>query len=286
LSGGLDSSAIAALVRPHVPELHTFTVGMPGSADVEAARLVARHLGTIHHEHLLSLDEVRAHLPQIVYALESYDQDLVRSAVPTFFTARLAARHVKVVLTGEGADELFAGYAYHRHIHEPDVLQAELRRSVGALHNINLQRVDRMTMAHSLEARVPFLDPHLIEVALAVPPELKLARTGPEKRILRQAVADLLPAEVVWRDKAQFDEGSGAADLLAAMFAGDDLGSDRGLDRYRARHPDAELRSVEECRYHQLLLAAFADPAPLMGNVGRWAHRPAGLDHRREPPIA
>ncbi|MGH8903020.1 MAG: asparagine synthase B [Egibacteraceae bacterium] len=275
LSGGLDSSTIAAVARPHVQELHTFSVGTEGSHDLEAARLVARHLDTKHHEHVLTPDEVAMHLPRIIFALESFDQDLVRSAIPTYFAARLAAQHVKVILTGEGADELFAGYRYHRGIADDHRLRHELRRSVTALHNLNLQRVDRMTMAHSLEGRVPFLDLEMIEVALAIPAQLKLptrsTRRMAEKWILRAAVEDLLPPEVTWRDKEQFDEGSGAVDLLAAFI--EELTDGLNASSYRRRHPEVWLRSAEECHYHQLLLEAFGARDLLMSNIGRWADR-------------
>jgi asparagine synthase (glutamine-hydrolysing) len=181
LSGGLDSSAIVALLRPHVDELHTFSVGMEGSPDLDAARTVARHLDTVHHEYVLTSDEIAGLLPEILYHLESFDQDLVRSAVPCYFAARLAASEVKVILTGEGADELFAGYRYYHDYEDPTLFGRELRRSVQSLHNINLQRVDRMTMAHSIEGRVPFLDVEMIELAQTIPPRLKLLRNGVRK---------------------------------------------------------------------------------------------------------
>jgi asparagine synthase (glutamine-hydrolysing) len=233
---------------------------------------MARHLGTIHHEHLLTVQEVAAHLPRIVYLLESFDQDLVRSAVPTYFTARLAAAHVKVILTGEGADELFAGYRYHRDVVGDDHLRRELRRSVTAMHDTNLQRVDRMTMAHSVEARVPFLDPAMIELALGVPVPLKRARQGQlEKWVLRAAVEDLLPPELLWRDKAQFDEGTGSVALLASVT--EELGKGIDVCAYRQRYPEAELRSGEECLYHRLLCEAFADPVPVLATVARWSRQ-------------
>lgn len=272
LSGGLDSSAIVALMRPHIDELHTFSVGLPGSPDLAAARLVADHLDTVHHEYLLDPAELRALLPAIVFALESFDQDLVRSAVPTYFTARLASRHVKVILTGEGADELFAGYTYHKDLVDDAALDSDARRSIAELHHINLQRVDRLTMAHSLEARVPFLDIDLIEAALDIP--VAMRRPGvlaPEKGLLRAAVSDLLPHEIVWRDKSQFDQGTGTADLLAAMAT--ELAAHLDVDDYRRRHPDTRLRSAEECRYHELLVDALADPEPTLANVARWADR-------------
>ena len=273
LSGGLDSSAICALMRPHVDELHTFTVGLPGSPDLRAARLVAEHLDTVHHELLLTPESVAAAVPEVVVALESFDQDLVRSAVPTWFVSRLAAEHVKVVLTGEGADELFAGYDYHKSITDPELLQAEARRSLGELHHVNLQRVDRMTMAHSLEARVPFLDTDVIATALALPPALRLPTVGGiEKTVLRMAVDDLLPSEVVWRDKAQFDEGSGTADLLPAL---EELSAGLDVMSYRAGHPEVALRSAEECRYHQLLCSGVARPEIVIPTVARWAQRDA-----------
>jgi asparagine synthase (glutamine-hydrolysing) len=273
LSGGVDSSIIAAVARRNMDSLHTFTVGLEGSRDLEAARVVAKHLDTIHHEYVLTADELRARLPEIIYYLESFDCDLVRSAIPCYFTSRLAADYVKVILTGEGADELFAGYTYYRGIDDPDVLGRELRRSVQSLHNINLQRVDRMTMAHSIEGRVPFLDLEMILLGQGIPPGLKLSGEGrPEKWILRKAFEDLLPHEILWREKEQFDEGSGTVDLLAQVV-------DEMIDRHDARdhqlsNTDSKLRSTEESLYHKLFTEVFEHPEPISENVARWAERP------------
>lgn len=273
LSGGLDSSAICALMRRHVDELHTFTVGLEGSPDLLAARTVAEHLGTIHHEHILTAKEVAFVVPEVVVSLESFDLDLVRSAVPTWFVSRLAAEHVKVVLTGEGADELFAGYEYHKDITDPVALQAEAVRSVGELHHVNLQRVDRMTMAHSIEARVPFLDTRMIALALSLPPALRMPTVGGiEKTLLRAAVEDLLPSDVVWRDKAQFDQGSGTANLLPTL---EHLSDGLDLAAYRALHPGTGLRSVEECGYHRMLATGVDHPDVVLPTVARWSDRPA-----------
>lgn len=273
LSGGVDSSIIAAVARQHMDKMHTFTVGVEGSRDLQAARMVARHLDTIHHEYVLSVGEVQDKLPEIIYFLESYDQDLVRSAIPCFFTSRLASDYVKVILTGEGADELFAGYTYYKSINDPAVLHTELRRSIASLHNINLQRVDRMTMAHSIEGRVPFLDVEMIRLGQVIPADLKLsADLGPEKWILRKAFEDLLPAEILWRDKEQFDEGSGTVDLMTAMIA--NSVSDRFQGQYVRDHRDSRLRSLEECYYHQLFMDVYEYPEPILENVGRWADRP------------
>ncbi|MFL5680239.1 MAG: asparagine synthase-related protein, partial [Chloroflexota bacterium] len=240
--------------------------------DLAAARLVAAHIGSTHHEHVITAAEVIEALRDIVAALESFDQDLVRSAIPTYFCARLAADHVKVILTGEGADELFAGYAYHGDIRDPVTLHRELVRSVGGLHDVNLQRVDRMTMRHGLEGRVPFLDTAFIELALSVPAELKLRRDGAappvEKWVLRKATEDLLPAEIAWRRKEQFDVGSGTVDLLAAIL-GPLVGDvDVAAEAAVAGLP---LRSAEEAYYHRLLRESLSRPELILRNVGRWS---------------
>lgn len=273
LSGGLDSSLIAAIARQHVDELHTFSVGFEGSRDLEAARLVSKHIDSIHHEYVLTMDEIESKLPEIIYYLESFDQDLVRSAIPCYFTSRLAAEYVKVILTGEGADELFAGYTYYKGIVNDEFLHRELRRSVQSLHNINLQRVDRITMAHSIEGRVPFLDTRMIELGQRIPGRYKLAGDPPvEKWILRKAFEDLLPEEIVWRKKEQFDEGSGAADQMQRRL--ESIYTKAEAEAYRAKWPDTCLRSPEECFYHKVLVEAYENPTPILANVGRWSERP------------
>jgi asparagine synthase (glutamine-hydrolysing) len=271
LSGGLDSSVIAAMARKHVDELHTFSVGLAGSRDIIAARRVAAHIGSIHHEYLMTSAEVVEKLPEIIHALESWDQDLVRSAIPTYFCSRLAAERVKVILTGEGADELFAGYAYHKDSTDSAMLHQELGRSVSTLHNINLQRVDRLTMLHGLEGRVPFLDTEFIALALSVPAELKLRTMADgrhvEKWVLRMACEDLLPADIVWRNKEQFDEGSGTLDLLVDALG--PLLEGINLDAYRATTSEP-LRSAEEALYHRILCDGYARPDMILRNVARW----------------
>ncbi|MEL6965612.1 MAG: asparagine synthase-related protein, partial [Pseudomonadota bacterium] len=271
LSGGLDSSIIAALARQKLDELHTFAVGLEGSPDLLAARQVADHLDTTHHEYVITRDEVRRDLPKILFHLESFDRDLVRSAIPCWYVSRLASEHVKVVLTGEGADELFAGYTYYRRYDDPRALDQELRRSIQSMHNINLQRVDRMTMAHGIEGRVPFLDTAMIEVAMSMPAEVKLRRTGDdqvEKWILRKAFEDLLPSEIVWRDKVQFDEGSGLADLMA------DEAMRRGTEWKPSPNDVGQTRSSEEAYYREILKDAFDEPTQVLELVAHWDERP------------
>jgi asparagine synthase (glutamine-hydrolysing) len=259
LSGGLDSSLIAAIAGEVSKQpLHTFAVGTPDSPDLAAARVVAEHLGTEHHERIYEPEELQALLPEVIRSIESYDPSLVRSALPNFLLAELASRTVKVVLTGEGADELFAGYEYVRAIADEEELHEELVRTVEELHSLNLQRCDRVTMAHGLEARVPFLDLDMIALGIALPPEWKLARPGqPEKRLLREAFEGWLPEEILWREKAQFGDGSGARDALAPNGAGPD-------DPHEAIESsfNGDPRTAEEARYAELYRERYPEVSP------------------------
>jgi len=260
LSGGLDSSLVAAIAARRLAErgrrLLTFAVGTPGSPDLVAARQAAEHLGTEHAETAYTAREALQALPMVVRTIESFDPGLVRSAVPNLFLARFAARRVKVVLTGEGADELFAGYDYLRELPGPEALHAELERTVRGLHNLNLQRCDRVTMAHGLEARVPFLDRRTIEWALRLPPAAKLAGPGqPEKRLLREAFGGWLPDELLWRRKAEFGDGSGARDVLSAAMEATVSDAEFAAERDAV---DPPLRTKEEVAYFRVFDQALA----------------------------
>jgi asparagine synthase (glutamine-hydrolysing) len=271
LSGGVDSSAVAAIAARYVDDLHTFAVGMAGSQDLEAARLVAKHIGSTHHEYVVTPDDIRGVLPDVLYHLETYDQPSVHSSSAMYFVSKMAAEHLKVVLVGEGADELFAGYPFYTGVPEAR-LNDILRESVSALHNLSLQRVDRMTMAHSLEARVPFLDPELVAVAQRIRPEHKL-HVGPagvpiEKWVLRRAVEDLLPPEIAWKKKDGFDQSTRAEDFFAEEI--DSWMDAREANRYRAAHPFADLRTQEEAVFHRILSDALPEPETIL-NMGRWS---------------
>src|SRR5918998_846207 len=176
------------------------------------ARGPAEHLGTELHESPYTEEDALNVLPEVVRIIESFDPSLVRSAVPNFILAEFTARHVKVVLTGEGADEIFAGYEYLEEFRTEEELHAELVRTIKGLHDLNLQRADRVTMAHGLEARVPFLELDMISLGLSLPAGWKLAgEDQPEKRLLKMAFEGWLPDDFLWRKKAQFGDGSGAA---------------------------------------------------------------------------
>jgi len=258
LSGGLDSSAIVALARPYVRELHTFAGGIKGAPDLAHARRIADRLKTHHHEVVVTLDDLLAVLPDVIYHLESFDALLVRSAVTNYLVARHAADYVGSVFSGEGADELFGGYTYLKTL-ESDRLPAELLDITQRLHNTALQRVDRSAAAYGLVAHVPFLDLDVVEYALKIPAQLKLWRedTVVEKWILRRALVGVLPEEVLWRGKAKFWQGSGIGDLLAQHA--DAQISDSAFDRERRLPNGWMLRTKEELAYYRLFREHFGD---------------------------
>ena len=260
LSGGLDSAIVAAIAARHAAahgeRLQTFAVGTRDSADLLAARVVAQHIGSLHRERVYDAREAVRVLPDVVRSIEHFDPSLVRSAVPNFLLAEMTAQHVKVVLTGEGADELFAGYEYLRDFQDPADLEAELLRTVHGLHNLNLQRCDRVTMAHGLEARVPFLDRQVIAFAFGLPMAWKLSAPGtPEKRLLRRAFGGWLPDEILWREKAEFGDGSGAKDVLRDTIEAGVTARDFERDRDAVK---PSLRTREEFAYHRI----FAEHLP------------------------
>jgi asparagine synthase (glutamine-hydrolysing) len=273
LSGGLDSAILAAIARRHVRTLHTFAVGTRGSEDLAAARLVARHVGSEHHEYVLHPEEVARDLPTILYHLESFDAEMVGRAIPCFYGARLASDHVRAVLTGDGADELFAGHAHHREISDPSVLHAELRRSVESMHGLDLQRVDRMTAARGIEGRMPFLDLDLVHLAMTIPPRMKIHRrpggTVVDKRILRAAFEDLLPPEIALRRPTPFDRGSGVGEILDTALSL--VETDAGPPTDERERSGPMPRAAEESLYLRVLRDRFGEGAKSIIDVGsRW----------------
>jgi len=275
-SGGLDSSLIAAIAAEDIPHLHTFAVGMQNDAgdisdDLKAGRLAARHINSTHHELIFTEQDYYEALPQVIKKLESYDPSLVRCAVPCYFTCKLAAEHVTVVLTGEGADEGFAGYHYMKHL-PPDQLNQECRRNFSTLHNINLQRADRIGMLFSLELRVPFLDVAMIDLAMKVAPELKVKRENGaliEKWILRRAFADTgyLPEDILWRYKVQYTQGAGCEDL-GEKLANQEM-SDAEYVRIRQENPEAQLNS-KEAAYYFKIFQRYHPQRSILNSIGIW----------------
>jgi len=270
LSGGLDSSAVVALASEDIGAVETFSVGLAGAPDLEAARQVAHALGTKHRECTYAAEDVAAALETVIYHLESYDPALIRSAVPCYFLARLAAQSVKVVLTGEGADELFGGYSYFDGERDPARFHLECVSLLLNLHSMNLQRLDRMTMAHGLEGRVPFLDTEFVAWSMGLAPVLKFWEAGTlEKRLLREAFADRLPPEILGRKKLEFATGSGVEAVLAE-FAEQNV-TDRDLAGAAGRFPMDPPTTKEEVLYRRLFDGQFPGRWPL-ANVQKWRH--------------
>jgi asparagine synthase (glutamine-hydrolysing) len=275
-SGGLDSSLIAAIAAKEIPHLHTFAVGMRDSSgqesdDLIASRIAAAHIGSIHHEYVFSEEEYYEALPVVIDKLETYDPSLVRCAVPCYFTCKLAADHVTVVLTGEGADEVFAGYQYMKRL-PAEHLNVEARRLVQGVHNINLQRADRMGMLFSLELRVPFFDTALIDLGMKISPDLKIRKgngTMIEKWILRKAFegTGYLPEDILWRYKVQYTQGAGC-ELLGERVAESEM-SDDDFERIKAQNPDAVINSKEAAYYFQIFRKCHSQDS-ILTSIGIW----------------
>jgi len=285
-SGGLDSSLVAAIAADEIPHLHTFVVGMRDedgneSDDLKASRIAAKHIGSTHHELIFSEEDYYEALPTVINKLESYDPSLVRCAIPCYFTCKIAADYVTVVLTGEGADELFTGYHYMKH-YPMDRLNEEARRCIGNLHNINLQRADRMGMYFSLELRVPFLDVALVDLSMKIPAELKIRESEKvgdriEKWILRKAFEDTgyLPDEILWRYKVQYTQGAGC-ESLGEKMAEREM-SDDEYERIKAENPNAVINS-KEAAYYFKVFRQFHPQDSILGSIGIWT----GFDFAEE----
>jgi len=269
LSGGLDSSIVTALAREETEHLHSFAVGVEGSPDLEAARQMSRHLDTIHHEYIYDTQDMVEALPNVLYHLESFDPALVRSAIPNYFLAKLASKHVKVILTGEGADEVYAGYEYLARYETPGELQDEMIYITKALHNTNLQRADRMSMAFGLEARVPFLDVDSVSLAMGIPAGWKLHEDRVPKSLLRQSFAEDLPDKIVNRPKAKFSKGAGSSELILHQAVDEISDSDFSSERQRLKEDwDYSLQNKEALYYYRVLRGFYGDEwiLPTMGN--------------------
>jgi len=283
-SGGLDSSLVAAIAAEEIPHLHTFVVGMRDrngdlSDDIKASRIAAGHIGSTHHELVFTEEEYYEALPRVIRKLETYDPSLVRCAVPCYFTCKLAAEYVTVVLTGEGADEIFTGYHYMKHF-PMDKLNGEARRLIQNVHNINLQRADRMGMAFSLELRVPFFDVSMVDLAMKIPPELKIREHNGakiEKWILRKAFegTGYLPDDILWRYKVQYTQGAGCEDLGEKMAERDM--SDEEWERLRTENPDAVLNSREAAFYFKIF-RKYHPQDSILRSIGIWT----GFDFAEE----
>jgi asparagine synthase (glutamine-hydrolysing) len=211
LSGGLDSSIVCSLLCRLVgaENVRTYSIGMEGSLDLKYAKLVSEHLKTKHTEVLFTPEQGLAAIPEVIYALESYDITSIRASVPMFLLGRFISKNTddKVIFSGEGSDELFCGYLYFHDAPSALTAHFESMRLISELYLYDCLRADRCISTHGLELRVPFLDKEIIDFCTHLPGEYKNPDSGVEKRILREIFSDMLPSEVAWRRKDGFSDG-------------------------------------------------------------------------------
>jgi asparagine synthase (glutamine-hydrolysing) len=273
LSGGLDSSVISAIAekysemrieddgrtRAHWPRLHSFAVGLKGAPDLAKARLVADHIGTVHHEINYTIQEGLDALRDVIYFIETYDVTTVRASTPMYLLARvIKSMGIKMVLSGEGADEIFGGYLYFHKAPSAKDFHEETVRKLSKLHLYDCLRANKSLSAWGVEGRVPFLDKEFLDVAMRTNPSAKMC-PGPtiEKKIVREAFASLLPEAVAWRQKEQFSDGVGYSwiDTLKQITA--EAVSDEQMEHAAERFPINPPKNKEEFYYRSIFAEHF-----------------------------
>lgn len=237
LSGGLDSSVVAALAQQMTEQdIHTFSIGLEGSPDLACAREVAEHIGSIHHEFTYTVQEGLDSLEDVIYTVETYDQTTVRASTPMYLLARkIKALGFKMVLSGEGADEAFAGYLYFHHAPSPADLHWECVDKLRSLSRFDCQRANKSMARWGVEVRTPFLDVDVLEAAMDMDPQDKMIHPGVEgqdmeKHVIRRAFEGLLPPHLLWRQKEQFSDGVGYGWIDALKASGELAISDALLE--------------------------------------------------------
>jgi asparagine synthase (glutamine-hydrolysing) len=276
LSGGLDSSIVAAVAQKFAshrvesgdadpawwPRLHSFSIGLRNAPDLEAARLAAASIGTVHHELIFTLQEGLDALRDVIYHIETYDVTSIRASTPMYLMARqIKAMGIKMVLSGEGADEIFGGYLYFHKAPGAAELHDETVRKLDALHLFDCLRANKSTAAWGVEARVPFLDREFLDVAMAFDPAEKLI--GPdrmEKWVLRKAFESYLPPEILWRQKEQFSDGVGYAWIDALRDHAASRVTDAELAEASHRFPVNTPPTKEAYLYREIFESHFPQP--------------------------
>ncbi|HMA99168.1 MAG TPA: asparagine synthase B, partial [Wenzhouxiangella sp.] len=277
LSGGLDSSLVAAIAQRYAdkriesddteqawwPRLHSFAIGLEGSPDLAAARVAAKAIGTLHHEFHYTLQEGLDALEDVIRHIETFDVTTIRASTPMFLLARrIKAMGIKMVMSGEGADEIFGGYLYFHKAPNARAFHEETVRKIDKLHLYDCLRANKSMAAWGVEARVPFLDLEFLETAMRMDPAAKMAGGGkPEKGILRQAGQGLLPDEILWRQKEQFSDGVGYGWIDALKEHADKLISDRELAESSQRFPLNPPGTKEQYLYRRIFERYFPSPA-------------------------
>ena len=273
LSGGLDSSVISAIAekfsqnriednsqtRAYWPRLHSFAVGLKGAPDLEKARQVAEHIGTVHHEINYTIQEGLDAIRDVIYYIETYDVTTVRASTPMYLLARvIKSMGIKMVLSGEGADEIFGGYLYFHKAPTPQDFHEETVRKLSKLHLYDCLRANKSLAAWGIEGRVPFLDKEFLDVAMRTNPQAKMCPGQTiEKKIIREAFAHLLPDEVAWRQKEQFSDGVGYSwiDTLKSVTAA--AVSDEQMEHASERFPINPPKNKEEYYYRSIFEEHF-----------------------------
>ena len=273
LSGGLDSSVISAIAAKYAqrrvetggreaawwPRLHSFAVGLKGAPDLAKARMVAEHIGTVHHEINYTIQEGLDAIRDVIYFIETYDVTTVRASTPMYLLARVSkSMGIKMVLSGEGADEVFGGYLYFHKAPNAKAFHEETVRKLSKLHLYDCLRANKSLAAWGVEGRVPFLDKEFLDVAMRLNPQLKMCPGQTvEKKIVREAFAHMLPSEVAWRQKEQFSDGVGYSWIDTLKQITSERVSDEQMAHASERFPINPPRCKEEYFYRSIFAEHF-----------------------------
>ena len=277
LSGGLDSSVVSAIAKKYAqkrvesgdetdawyPQTHSFAVGLEGSPDLAAAQVVADHIGTVHHEIKFTIQEGLDAIKDVIYNIETYDITTIRSSTPMYLMARvIKSMGIKMVLSGEGADEIFGGYLYFHKAPNAQEFHEETVRKLDKLHMYDCLRANKSLAAWGIEGRVPFLDKEFIDVAMRINPQDKMIiGERMEKWVIRKAFEDMLPESVAWRQKEQFSDGVGYSWIDTLKEVVDKEISDEQLANAKFRFPIQTPQNKEEFYYRSIFEDHFPSDA-------------------------